>query len=200
MFLIILALIAQVWGAEPFWRAKGKVYERIKSREIIVSVRTEDLKGETYPHALRILGGGRIETPCDFAYEAAQKYEELAKESGYVEEVKYTPGDRRLALKMAAFSFKESCTMTIGPVAAAEPRAIEYAIVAGRMTGFVGRFEFLPVEGNAKVCDIGTRGDFHYYELPLPKMFVTFGLEVMFQRMAGRLRAFTESNFKKRAP
>lgn len=195
MFFIILALIAKGLAEEPFWRAKEKVYERVKAREIIVSVNTKATGHADYPEVLLIKGGGRIDTPCEFAYEAAQKYEELAKESGYVDEVKFTADKRELFLKMSAFGFTESCTMNIGPKASADPRAIEYLIMAGRMTGFIGRFDFLPVKGNSKVCDIGTSGEYHYKKLPLPRMFVTFGLEVMFQRMAGRLRAFTEKNY-----
>lgn len=198
MFLIILALNANSWSEEPFWRSKEKVYAKVQEREVIVAVNTEDVKAGVAPRRLSIKGGGQMRTPCDFAFGAAQNYPELARESGYVEEVSYQADEGLLKLKMAAFGFRESATLKMSAGQDGEHKAIFYEIMEGRLTGFKGRFVFYPVRGRDKQCDIGTLGEFNYRELPLPRMFVTFGLQVMFQRMAGRLRAFAEEKYRTR--
>lgn len=199
MFLIILALIAGASAGEPFWRAKDKVYSRIREREIVVSVKTEPMKKPL--HRLVVAGGGQMRAPCDFAFRAAQDYEALAKQSDYIEEARYTPEKNELFVKISAYGYTQSNDMRIEAGKDGAFDAIFYEILSGRMKGFKGRFVFYPVAGQeaGALCDIGTAGEVSYEKLPLPKIFVTFGMEVMFQRMAGRLRAYAEENYRKRA-
>ncbi len=194
MFLIFLALITSsiaCWCEEPFWRAKEKVYSRIQNREVIVSVRaaprTSGLKNQ-----LSIAGGGQVEAPCAFVFEAAKDYEGFAKETGYVERAKYDSATQIMDARLSAYGYKSD----IGLKLTSADSAMTYEVLKGPMTGMKGEFKFIPA--GAKKCDVGIGGEFAYDKFPIPQLFLRFGMEVMLQRMAGRLRSYSEQLYRKK--
>lgn len=193
MFLIIVALIAAVQAEEPFWRAKEKVYSKIQNREIIVSVKSETRK-DGPKNQLSIKGGGQVDVPCAFAYETSKNYETFAMESGFVEKCKYDSSTQNMDATLSVFGYKSD----IGVKILSEDQALKYEMLKGPFKGMKGDFKFLPT-GNSKKCDIGLGGDFAYDKFPIPQMFLRFGMEVMLQRMAGRLRSYVEKEYSRRS-
>ena len=191
MFLIFLALITCGRTEEPFWRAKEKIYSRIQNREIVVSVksvpRTEGLNNQ-----LSIAGGGQVETPCSFVFETSKNFELFAQESGYVERAKFDPSTQIMEARLSAYGYKSEIALKLR----SDNSTLAYDVLKGPLKGMKGEFKFIPAGG--KKCDIGIGGQFAYDQLPIPQMFVKFGMEVMLQRMAGRLRSFCEDLYAKK--
>ncbi len=193
MSWLFLALIAgNLAKAElPFWRAKERVYERIQSREIIVSVKNKKASADK-KNQLTISGGGQVSAPCDFVFKAAQDYEKVALASGYVERAQYK--DQTLKVTLAAYGYRSNLEIE---VKAGEARDLNFKILKGPMHGMAGKFDFITTS-KPKRCDVGIEGEYTYASFPVPEFFLRFGMEVMLQRMAGRIRAYAEERFSEK--
>ncbi len=72
---------------------------------------------------------------------------------------------------------------------------IDFEVLDGALRGLRGTFNFTPL-GPTK-SEVGIQSTFRYDHFSAPKIFLEFGLEVVFQRMAARLRAHVEDQYKK---
>ena len=179
------------WCEEPFWRAKEKVYSRIQNREIVVSVRAAP-RTSGMKNLLSIAGGGQVDAPCAFVFAASKDFEAFARQTGYVDRAKFDPVTQILEARLSAYGLKADIAFKM----VAGDSAMTYAVLKGPMTGMKGEFKFIPA-GAAK-CDVGIDGEFAYDKFPVPQFFLSFGMEVMLQRMAGRLRSYSEELYQKK--
>lgn len=183
LFILMILLPFSSPAEEPFWRAKEKVYQRIQNREVIVSVSSHD---ETAGgHRLVIRGGGQVNAPCSEVSKSAQNYEPMAKASGYLDDAKFNADTSILEGHIRAYGLKSKLEMKLQTLSP----EIGYEILTGPLKGLTGRFQFFDA---GKKCDVGMTGDFAYEKFPVPQFFLRFGMEVMLQRMAGKIRAFAE--------
>jgi hypothetical protein len=177
----------------PFWKAKPKVYERIQEREVIVRVNSS--KNPSAPPAAQLdtAGGGQVNAPCAFVFKTMQNYEQLTKASDDIKAAHYAAKEQTLKLRVEAFAFKADLLIEVKPVGPPD-QAILYRILQGPMTGYRGRVELQAVAKNN--CEVGFSGEYQFDKFPIPKLFLDFGLEVIFQRMAIRLRGYVEDEYK----
>jgi hypothetical protein len=191
----LLWLLPIVWAADPapFWKAKEKVYQRIKDGEVIVVVTSSP--GIKTKHQLRINGAGHVNAPRDFVFERSQHYEDLPKVSSYIRGAKFNPETRILNIVISAFGHSADMDIRIDPKATADPRQIAFELVRGPMQGLNGVFNYAELP-KAKT-EVGIEGQFHYDTFPIAKLFLEFGMEVVFQRMATGLRSHVESEYAK---
>lgn len=188
-----------VFGADlPFWKSKEKVYERVKGGEIIVAVKTiEGKKPDPAKYHMTVLGGGHVNAPASFVFEKALEFNELARVSGFIKSAKFDPASEILDLKVSALGFEGEMKVLIKAKPESEPRQIDFLVTKGGMQGLSGRFTFTDV--GIKKSEIAIDSSFKYDKFPAPRVFLEFGLEVVFQRMAARLRAHVEQEFKRKA-
>jgi len=185
--------------APPFWREKPHLFDRIKRRRaIIVSVRSHKLETES-GHELRMQGGGMISVPKDFAYEHSKDLEVLKKTGNYVKELNLDKETGRLFLHTAAFRYHAKMHMQVSYKEnhdkSPEKSVIQFEIVRGTFQGMKGEFNFEEYNGGRTI--IGFNSLYNYEELPIPRFFVRFGLEVVIQKMSERIRSVIESEYKK---
>jgi hypothetical protein len=182
-----LLFVMNAGASEPFWKAKEKWFSRIQEgHAIIVSVKTEQKKGS---ETLIFQGGGHIKTPQEFAFREAMKFENLKDISDEFKEVRWV--DKTLFVHTMAYGFEAKMWLKI---AAIPNREIKFEIVQGTLKGLQGVFSFAKVD-NLKT-EIGIDGHYDYVHFPIPKLFAEFGLEVILQRVAIRLREHIESLYK----
>jgi hypothetical protein len=179
----------------PFWKAKPKVYQRIENREIIVSVNARATGTGAPRQALRVEGGGQVAAPYDFVFATTQKYEDLLKSSDYIKSAKYNPETHLLDIEIEAFLHKAQMQIELKARGDVEPKRIEYRVVTGPLAGFAGAFNFVAI-GERKT-EVGISGDYSYDQFPIPRLFLEFGFEVVFQKMALRLRSYVEDQWHK---
>lgn len=200
--LLNISLLTPVFGAEtsrPFWQTKEKVYERIKNGEIIVSVHSEENQTSAMIKSkLLVQGGGWVLAPLDFVYKEALKFDQLPKVSGYVTEARFDSATGILKLKWSAFGHQSEMALKLKLSGDNAVRKMDYVIISGPLEGFAGCFEFVSVSSDK--TQVGMSGTLGYDRLPIPKIFLEFGLEVVFQKMASRLRGHVEDLYKKEVP
>ncbi len=177
--------------APPFWKSKSKVYERIQNREIIVSVTSPD-------KLLRVSGGGQIQRACSCVVAQTENPKELVASSSYVKNATYDEKSQRLEFTIAAFTREARLQLKLVTVNGPPPRRVNFFMESGPLSGFNGKFSFNEI--NSSNCEVGISGQYQYDHFPLPKFFLEFGLEVIFQRMALGLRTFVEDRCKEKGP
>lgn len=179
----------------PFWKAKEKVYQRVQDGEIIVAVKSERGGSGQAKHKMDVLGGGHVKAPAAFVFEKAQDYDQIAKTSGYIKSAKFDRATKILEIDVSAYGYGGKMKLAMKTNSESDPKMIEYLVTAGPFQGMTGQFSFADIK--AGKCEVGISSQLRYDELPVPKFFIEFGLEFIFQRMAGRLRSHVEDEFKK---
>lgn len=199
MLNLFLALIAatDVLAETPFWKAKEKVYARVQNREIIVSVKAVEKADSRFKHELSMSGGGQADAPCSSMFKISQDFVPIAKSSGYLDEISWDAGEKKMRARIKAYGYNAKIVMKLQPT---EPEGADpylaYEVTKGPMEGMTGRFTFS--QAGSKKCDVGMHGTYGYDEFPIPQFFLRFGMEVMFQRMASRMRVFAEEQYGKK--
>ncbi len=190
----ILILVHMAWaGPEPFWRSKEKVYDRIKNREVIISVKSVEQDGPLKNH-LKILGGGHVAAPREFVFRQTRNYEAVMRSSSYVRSAQFDPALKHLNFEIGAFGYTGHFKVQIDEFPDSEPQKIGYRVLGGPMDGLKGIFDFRDI-GKGRT-EVGIDGDFHYDTFPMARLFLEFGMEVVFQRMAINIRSHVEDKFK----
>lgn len=185
-------------NGEPFWKAKEKVYARVQNGEVIVSVIGEFAAKQTPPNTLIVNGGGQLSAPRDFVFKAAQNYAKLMRSSDYIQAASYDVRTHRLALDLKMLGYSSHVEVELDARPEVEPQRIEFKIVAGPLSGFRGFLSFAKVAtAIAKPkCEVGMWGEYKYDQFPLAKVFLEFGLEVVFKRLAEHFRAHVEAEYR----
>jgi hypothetical protein len=194
LWTVIIALSAWAAPAEkPFWQSKPKAVERIKNREILVVVKSAP---RNQGKKLIAQGGGRVNAPADFTFQRALEFDRLPELSGYIEEAVFNERTRELTIKVGAYGYHGRMRMKLDIRDKSSPREIGFDVVEGSLKGFNGLFRFEAL--GAKVSEVGLEGNLLYEKLSVPKIFLEFGMEVVLQRLAGKLRRYAEDEYKKR--
>jgi hypothetical protein len=193
LWTVIIALsVGAAPAAKPFWQTKPKAIERIKNREILVVVKSAP-KNEGKMLIAR--GGGRVNAPADFTFQRALEFDQLPKLSGYIEEAVFNEKAQELTVKVGAYGYHGKMRIKLDIRDKSNPREIGFNVVEGSLKGFNGLFRFEPLA--SKISEVGLEGNLVYEKISLPKVFLEFGMEVVLQRLAGKLRRFAEDEYKK---
>ena len=179
-------------SSPPFWKAKDKVYERVKEGEIIVAVKAEE--ATSTQKRLTIAGGGQVAAPRDHVLRLARDYNQVARLSGFVEKSVYHSDTGVMDLHLSIFGHHADVKVAVESPASAEPPRLTFRILEGPMQGLRGQLDFVAL-GPSKT-EVGIEGEYAYTRFPLPRFFLEFGLEVAFQKMAARLRQKVESSYR----
>jgi len=173
--------------AVPFWKSNEKIYRRIQEeRAIVVAVHTNPIpSGET----LVINGGGQISTPITFAFKEALNFDNLKEVSDYVKEVRSENG--QLFFRSKAYGYEAAMWLKITSTPSS---SIHFEVVRGTLKGLKGDLHFDKI--SSFKTEIGISGQYDYVKFPIAKIFAEFGIEVVLQRMAIRLRSLIEERYR----
>lgn len=186
--LLLIFILPSSWAdIKPFWKSKEKVYERIKQGEVIVSAKSKN-------DVLEVQGGGHVEAPREFVIAQTLDFENLPKASSYIEFAKFDAAAQKLKLKIAAFGHRAELLMKVKVDRNANPPRLEYEVLEGALVGMTGVLSFAEI--NPMRTEVGIFSQFNYGALSVPRIFVEFGFEVVFQRMAINLKNRVEHEYK----
>jgi hypothetical protein len=213
LFLFLLPLFVHIQVASalpliaeevPFWKAKSKVYKKIlEERAVMVAVKTiDDSSVKATPKIMQMLGGGIIHVPQKFAFETAKDFKKLEKVSSHIRQATWIPKTETLYLHTEAFNYHAQMNLKVKFIEGVEKSTIQWTHVSGVFTGMEGRIEFatlLPAKGATATerSEIALATGYRYNKFPIPALFLEFGLEVIMQKIAGRMRSFIEEEYKR---
>lgn len=207
LFLLILthgfALVAEVPKHpddfhKPFWRSKAAVAKRILDENlVVVSSDVTDVKG-TDKYLLNIVAGGALDVPLEFAFNEMTKYDDLKKIDTHFEESKYDTKKKILFIKVAALGYYADMHLKLNEVATTskDTKQVHWECVEGQFKGMKGVFEAKEI--SSKKTEISMTAKYEAAKIPLPKVLMGFGLEVLGRQTAIKMRDYIKHQYKNR--
>ena len=185
-------------SSHAFWR-KPKYFQKIvEDRSILVNVRSSKIKqsakeAEKLPakQTLNIEGAGMVDRTVDQSYSTLKQFSRWKEMSDYIQSSTYDPSTKILKLHLLAFRYHARMNMRIFfDDKEPSPKALRFLVLDGEFKDMKGVLEFKDHERRKAVISMTVYDEFD--KLPLPEFFIEFGLEVVFQKMAERMRSFIE--------
>ena len=178
---------------KPFWRSKPALLERMRNdREVIVSVRRETVtRGSQELQNFTMNGGGYVSRPKDFCFTVSQRYDELKNVSDHFKTVQYTPSTQQLFLITSALGWQARMLLQMEPVTEDWRSELQWEVIWGHFKGMKGLIGFEKLD--ERQTEISLKANYEAKELPLPKILMSFALEVITKKVAEKMRIFIES-------
>lgn len=189
----------------PWWNRKEKVLKQMREdRAVVVSVVTKDIsvppppvskKGQQIRRQLKLSGAGFIEAPPEFSSNRIREFYRLKELSQYVKESTFNQRQKHLFLHVAAFDYHARMLMEIFFHDQLKGRRqILFHVVAGTLSGMKGVVEIKEIERSKSEFSMTALYD--YDKLPIPQLFVEFGLEMVLKQMAEKIRSMVETLYR----
>jgi hypothetical protein len=187
----------------PWWNRKEKVLKQMREeRAVVVSVVTKGNSsspvskgGQQVRKQLKISGAGFIEAPPEFSSNRIREFYRLKELSQYVKESTFNQHQKHLFLHVAAFDYHARMLMEIFFHDQLKGRRqILFHVVAGTLSGMKGVVEIKEIEHLKSEFSMTALYD--YDKLPIPQLFVEFGLEMVLKQMAEKIRSMVEALYR----
>lgn len=175
---------------KPFWEKKERIYQKmIDERAIYVSVKTEKTNKDKVER-LKILGAGVIHRPRETAWRAFTQFGHWSEIHESIRESRWVPSSKRLFLHMEAFNYHAKMILNVEVENLEQEDWIHMKVVQGSFAGMTVAFRLKDAKG--RKTEVAMTALYEFEKLPMPQFFVVFGLEVVFQKIAGKMRLFIE--------
>jgi hypothetical protein len=181
---------------ERFWLGKLKTQERLREREILVSVRTES--GRLDPKADRLLmsGVGWVRQTPQVVFETAKNFEVLPSVSDHFREVKYDKKANRLFIISQALGYQARMLFQLR--LDETNRSIQFRVIDGHFLGLRGEISMRAAQDlNSRPyrdkTEMTVLMAHEARELPVPKILIGFALEIVAKNVAQKMRRYLES-------
>jgi len=192
IFCLVHAPGAQSDTAKPFWRDPVSYKKITEDRAILVSAtigERQNLK------TMAVAGAGLVKAPLGFTYDTVRKFELLPKISERIHQSRFDPKTNRLFLHMSAMGYHVKMALKLTMKEEPTLKTILWESVEGGFVGMKGTILLQQFDPRRTEMSLDS-----YYEnekLPLPKVLMGIGLEIVTQRVAGTLREYIESSYRK---
>ncbi len=178
---------------QPFWRTKPGLMERMeRDRQVLTSVMKSDAPNGEVKFDMKV--AGIVSAPRDFAFKTAQAYPRLKEVAENFKTVHYKPEQNRLYLVMTALGYQERMILEMHPASGDGRDEIQFDVIWGNFKGMKGYIGFESF--SLTKTEMSLIATYQSKTLPLPKILMGFALEVVTQKVAEKIRAFTESDYK----
>jgi hypothetical protein len=183
---------------EPFWRKKPEVQKRMKEDGlIVVSAKTDKIQDNPKLFEMKVIAGGDVDTPLDFAFSQISNYENLKKADSHFVEVKYTKNQNLVDVDVAALGYHADMLLRVHEIERTTPfgktKEIHWLCIKGQFEGMKGVFQVMEVE--RQKAEISMTAEYRSAKLPLPKVLMGFGLEVIGRQVANQMKRYITSQY-----
>lgn len=162
------------------------------SREVLVSVKREDVSGGPTPLVgFSMNGVGVVERSKDHCFKVAQRYEKLKDVSSHFKTVNYDPANSQVLMVAEALGYQSRMILQLTPVSEDWRSEIQWEVVWGHFKGMKGVIGFEAIDSMR--TEVSLQARYEAAELPLPKVLMGFALEVVTQKVAEKMRTYMET-------
>ncbi|MES2963806.1 MAG: hypothetical protein V4760_07935 [Bdellovibrionota bacterium] len=177
----------------PFWKTKPDIRKRLADRDIIVSVKNDDVKRPDGKKVVRftINGVGHVSRNKDTAFKIAQQYSKLKEVSSHFKTVNYDANRGEVFMICEALGYQARMIMKMTPVSEDWRSEIQWEVIWGHFQGMKGTLGFEKVDETHTEVSIVT--NYEAETLPLPRVLMGFAFEVISQKVAEKMRTHLES-------
>jgi hypothetical protein len=178
---------------EPFWRKKPEVQKKMREEElIVVSAKTDKIQDSPKLFEMKVVAGGDVNTPMDFAFSQISDYENLKKADSHFVDVKYIKNENLVDMNVAALGYHATLQLKVHEINRTIPlgktKEIHWLCTKGEFKGMKGVFQVLEVE--RQKSEISMTAEYRSEKLPLPKVLMGLGLEIVGRQVASQMKHY----------
>lgn len=163
-----------------------------RDRQVLTSVTQSDAPNGEVKFDMKV--AGIVSAPRNFSFKSAQAYPRLKEVAENFKTVHYKPEQNRLYLVMTALGYQERMVLQMYPASGEGRDEIQFDVIWGNFKGMKGFIGFESV--SLTKTEMSLMATYQSKTLPLPKILMGFALEVVTQKVAEKIRAFTEADYK----
>lgn len=172
----------------------------MEDRQIICSAKTDKLdeganKGK---YQLNVVAAGLVSVPLQDSWNIVRNFELLPKVDERFQEVKYFPENQRLFLHLVAYGYHARMILQMRYGESLNAREMHFECVEGTYKGMTGVLRFESVKQSKTEFAMTT--DYASEKIPLPRILMGLGVEIVGSRVASAMRTFVEDDYKKANP
>lgn len=183
---------------KPFWKTKLDVQKKITQNDLlVVSADTEKIQEKPTRYEMKVVAGGIVRVPLDFAYKTITDYEKLKDVDDHFRESKYDKEKKTLFLHITALGYYAKMLLKINDVEVDNKdkvRQIHWECIEGQFLGMKGVFQVEEIE--RQKTEISMTAIYKSETLPLPKILMGLGLEVVGRQVAQKMRDYIFDQYK----
>ncbi len=171
----------------PWWKKPNIEKKLREERAVIISIKE---KSEFSKNYYDMTGAGVVKATRAFTLKKILSFNELEKVSPYFKKVIHQPEYSRVYFLLEAYGYQARLLIKY-EVQEVEGRTVfMWNVVWGGFQGMIGRIELSSLTGEKTEAVLTSR--FEDKEIPLPKIFKGFVLEVIVQQVAKSMRSWIE--------
>jgi hypothetical protein len=186
---------------KPFWKSKPDVEKRIlKDHLVVVSADTDKVQDKPPLHLMKVVAGGAVDVPFGFTFKTITDYEKLKDVDDHFKESKYDKDKKTLFLHMEALSYHARMHLKLSEVELHNKKnrikQVQWECVEGQFKGMKGVFQVEEIE--RQKTEISMTAVYRSETLPLPKVLMGLGLEIIGRQVATKIRDYITNQYKNR--
>jgi len=187
----MLPALAGASSTVPFWKSPVNYKKMTDERAVLVSAKTKKVDEK---YQMSVIAAGMASVPLAFVWQQVQDFEALKKASDRVEEVSYSKKEQELYLHLSALDYHARMTLKLDFKEEEQGNLISWKVIRGHFVGMKGHV--LLKRYALKKTEMSLEAEHSSTELPLPKILLGFGLEVVTKAVAKSLRSYIEDQYK----
>lgn len=192
-FLPILPFAAE---EKPFWKSKPEVYRSlVDDHEIVVSVTHTKPSKKGEPYSFTYKGAQIVSAPLLFCQKKMLQYEKLPEISSYIRETRWDAGKKELYFHGEAYGFHAQMWLKIETVIAENSFEMHFEVLRGNLVGMKGLIRL--EDFKRQKIEMSLAGKQSAQNLGMPAILLDFGLEIVLQQVAKKIRNYLEGEYKK---
>ncbi len=182
----------------PFWREKTEVQKRINDEDlVVVSSKVTEVE-DSKKFLLQIVAGGAMNVPLENVYEEMTNYDKLKDIDKHFEQSKYDPTKKVLFIKVSAMGYYADMHLKLNEVtfSSKDRKQVHWECIEGQFKGMRGVIEAKALD--SKKTEISMTAKYEAEKIPLPKVLMGFGLEVLGRQVAIKMRDYIKDQYNNR--
>jgi hypothetical protein len=180
-------------SAESLWWQKPSYEKKIREeRAVIVSIQSKTEFSKNY---YDMTGAGVVRASRAFTIKKILAFEDLEKVSEYFKKVTHQPEYNRVYFLLEAYGYQARLLIKYEVIEKDDGTVFSWNVVWGGFQGMIGRIELKSLSSDKTQAVLISR--FEDKEIPLPKIFKSFVLEVIVQQVAKNMRTWIEESAAK---
>jgi hypothetical protein len=207
-FLFFYLILGVAWGQDipkdfhkPFWKTKPEVQKKILEEDlIVVSANTTAVQEKPKLYLMKIVSGGIVKAPLDFTFQTITDYSKLKKVDDHFKESTYDKDKKTVFLHMVALGYHAYMHLKINevevPGSSGKIKRVEWECIKGQFVGMKGVTQAEEIE--RQKTEISMTAEYRSDTLPLPKVLMGLGLEIVGRQVATQMRQYILDEYKKK--
>ena len=210
-FLITFMLFVAAYGQQikhpgdfhaPFWKKKPEVLKKINEEDLIVVSANTDKVSETEhkKYLMKVVAGGLVKAPLEFTFDKITDYGKLKEGDPQFIESRHDKEKETVYLHLEALGFHAHMRLKLNEVLVggkdSKIKQIHWECIKGSFTGMKGVFQLEEI-GRQKT-EISMTAIYKSETLPLPKVLMGLGLEIVGRQVATKIRHYILDQYKNR--